>query len=226
MISIERAQRARSASSNARVVRGAAQSRGADDRDRVGAFGTRLVVQAADDRDRPRDRFERQHAGRVESFAEPGDLGPIGHGLGRTVGSAFPEEELDRVRADVDDGIPEHAEPDECLQAACHVGVRASGQPEPFDRRAHEGSVRRLDRDRADASARRLRSRFARPCTRRRRSGSAVCATAGSADLRSSRPTRRRTARACTSAGRATAPRRPTFPTPSRSAPPRAGTPP
>ena len=189
MISIDRPQRARSASSNAVLVRGAAQPRGTDDHDRVGALRTRLVVPRADHRDRPLDRLGRQHTRRVEPFAEPRDLGPIGNGLGRTVGPAFPDEELDGVRPDVDDGVSEHAEPDQSLQAAGHVDVRASGQAEPFDRRAARAQDPAIRSRSCRCSETRSRLRFARPCTRRRRSAPAVCAPEGPAGPDSSRPT-------------------------------------
>ena len=95
-------------------------------------FPTGLLGHADDGRRCPLHRFRVEPAGLLEPVAESGRLGAVDDRAPVAVGAAFADVELHRVRADVDDGVPLRAEPDQGLEPAREAHVRPRGQPAPL----------------------------------------------------------------------------------------------
>ena len=113
----------------------------------------RLGAHAGDRIDGALDRLGIEPAGLLEALAEPRELGPVDDRPPLAVGAPLAEMELDRVRADVDDGVAPSAERVQRLEPARQIHVATRAEAELTHGLDHQCRVLRLDRDRADRSA-------------------------------------------------------------------------
>ena len=103
-------ERARTASTNAALFGGDPQPGRSDRRDRLDPAPLRLLAMPAIASTVRSIALGLEPPGLLEALAEPRDLGAVDDRPPRAVGAPLAEVELDRVRADVDDGEPPRAE--------------------------------------------------------------------------------------------------------------------
>ena len=150
-----------------------------------------LVGHLADCLRGPIERLGADLAGGLETLAQPGHHGSVDDGPpGTAVRVELREVELGRVRARVDDGIALRHRIDQHPEPRRDVVVDVGAEAERLDR-GHARPRGPWTRRRSTPSvARRPRARCARPGTRQRCSGRAVCARAAGAARRGHRPRR------------------------------------
>ena len=137
------------------------RSCGPDHRDGPDVEASGLVRHRADRPRRALERFWSDLAGLLETLTQPRHDSTVGHRPPRTVsvGVQLGDVELDRVGADVDDGVPLRHPIDQQAQAGRDVEVAVVAHAQPLDRRHDRCSVRRLDRDRRRSMPFRLEDR-------------------------------------------------------------------